>query len=427
MSSFSRRRTDRLAAWVRAEPRQAVRFGLLAALPLAVLAGSPQRVALSGAIAAAYVVAAVATLEGRRISRAMLVYVLAAGAWLAVSWFRSRYLLHLQPDQLAYASSKAGYFVLIVLPMAAAVATMIEVPEEAMPAMATQLAVGAAVALVTVVTFGSHFLGTDRYSWQGNLIALGTVVAVQPWLIKRWQASALLGLLGVAGVIFAGSRQAVAALMVGLLFTAVYWAAGGAVRMGGPALARLRAAVTPYVLVPLVLVGISGAFIGFTFAGETGLFGGASSASCHCVTDRIVSLETSAGDRDKLLLRGVHLFLQSPLVGTGLGSFAGSVSDSLHPGTYYQYPHNVMLEAAAETGIVGFLLLFVPLLAGWAVLFWNGLRQRSGAVAALLAVTAVFFTVASVSGDIPSDRGLWIFGIVAFRLGLDRIRVAHAA
>jgi hypothetical protein len=41
-------------------------------------------------------------------------------------------------------------------------------------------------------------------------------------------------------------------------------------------------------------------------------------------------------------------------------------------------------------------------------------------------IVAVFFAVANLSGDIPSDRGLWVFGILAFKLGLDSygLRVA---
>ena len=140
------------------------------------------------------------------------------------------------------------------------------------------------------------------------------------------------------------------------------------------------------------------------------------------MTDRIVSLETNAGDRDKLLIHGVQLFLSHPVLGAGLGSFAGAVPDSLNPGHFYQYPHNVPLEIASETGIVGALLILVPLLVGWAALFWHGVKLGSGPIASTLMLLAVFFTVANVSGDIPSERGLWIFGIVAFRFGVHYIR-----
>lgn len=422
MSAFERRlhRVALIGDWLQAWPLDRVRLVMLAGLPLAVLVASPQRVALSALISAAYLTAAVFTHQGRRVNRLLIAYVVAVGALMALSWLRARYLLHLQPDQLAYASAKTGYFVLIVLPMAWAVATMVELPEHIWPAAASQLALGSAVALATVVLLGQHFLGEDRYSWQGDLIALGAAIAVQPWLVRRFGASALLGLLGVAGVMYAGSRQAVVALGLALLLTAAYWAAA---RIYGPARVRAR-----YIALPLVLFALLGGFLGLTYAGVSGVhlpFGIASSASCHCVTDRFVVLETNAGDRDRLLAHGVQLFLQNPVLGTGLGSFAGAVPDSLHPGTYYPYPHNVLLEVAAETGIVGFLLVFVPLFAAWAVLLRRGMRLASGPIAALAAITAVFFTVANLSGDVPSERGLWIFGLVALQLGWANARLGR--
>src|SRR5256886_14514946 len=93
---------------------------LLGALPLAVLAGSPQRVALSGLIAAAYVAGAAATVRRNTMNRAVIAYVGVAAAWMVASWLRARLMLHLDPEQLAYATSKTAYFVLIVLPMAGA-------------------------------------------------------------------------------------------------------------------------------------------------------------------------------------------------------------------------------------------------------------------------------------------------------------------
>jgi O-antigen ligase len=95
------------------------------------------------------------------------------------------------------------------------------------------------------------------------------------------------------------------------------------------------------------------------------------------------------------------------------------VDDTENIGHVYQYPHNVPLEVAAETGLIGFLLILVPLFASWILLFLRGLQRGSPAIAALLLILLIFFTVANVSGDIPSDRGMWIFGIVAFKLGMD--------
>jgi hypothetical protein len=64
-------------------------------------------------------------------------------------------------------------------------------------------------------------------------------------------------------------------------------------------------------------------------------------------------------------------------------------------------------------------LIIVPLLATWVVLFWTGVQRASPAIATLVMIVAVFFVVSNISGDIPSDRGMWIFGIVALKLGYD--------
>ena len=56
--------------------------------------------------------------------------------------------------------------------------------------------------------------------------------------------------------------------------------------------------------------------------------------------------DLSSNGRSQLWSQAVHLFFSHPFAGVGTGGFA----------TYqpvYQYPHDIMLEAAAETGIVG--------------------------------------------------------------------------
>jgi O-antigen/teichoic acid export membrane protein len=393
-------------------PVALARIAMLAGLPVAVLVSSPQRIALSAAIAAAYVALAVFSFKLSRANRLMLGYVGAIAAWMILSWLRTKFLLHLDPDQLSYGTSKLTYFVFIVLPFSAAIAMMVDRAEDIWPAGAGQLVVGLLVGLITVALLGDRFLGADRYSWQGNLIALGTVVAIQPWLIRNFLAAIALGVLGVGGIVFAGGRQSLVAFVLVLLLSAVYWATARFIREHGGLANRLRKAVTArYVALPLALVVLTGLALVVTYNPK---------AYCDCVTDRIISLqENGAGDRDTLLIEGGRLFIQSPVLGTGLGSFAGRVPDSLHPGVFYQYPHNVPLEIAAETGLVGFLVMIVPLLATWWILLRNGIQRASPAIAGVLMIVAVFFIVANISGDIPSERGMWIFGIVALKLGID--------
>jgi glycosyltransferase involved in cell wall biosynthesis/O-antigen ligase len=396
-------------------PVALARMVMLAALPVAVLVSSPQRVALSAAIALAYVVMALFSIKLSRANRLVIAYAGVVAAWMILSWLRSKYLLHLTPEQLSYGTSKLTYFVFIVLPMSAAVAVMINRAEDMWPTAAAQLAIGVGIGLITIALLGDRILGVDRYTWQGNLIALGTLVAVQPWLVKNFWASAAIGVLGVGGIMFAGARQSLAAFGLALLMSAFYWAATRWVREKPGIPGRLRRAVASrYVALPLILVVLTGVAIAVTYS---------PTKMCHCVTDRIIALETSAGDRDKLLLQGVKLLIESPILGTGLGSYAGLVPNTSVIGTtsggFYQYPHNVPLEVASETGLVGFALIIVPLLAGWVVLLWAGIKQASPAIATVMMLVAVFFAVANISGDIPSERGMWIFGIVALKLAID--------
>jgi len=288
---------------------------------------------------------------------------------------------------------------------------MIDRAEDSWPAVGSQLLFGVGIGLVTVALLGDRILGYDRYQWQGNLIALATVIAIQPWLIRNFWISAAIGLLGVAGMMFADARQSLAAFVVVLAVIAFYWAAAKYLELNPQTPNRVRKAVSGrYVVLPLALIVVTGAAVAFTYHPNK---------LCYCTTDRIIALQSGPGDRDKLLERGLQLVVDSPIIGTGLGSFSGVVPDTENIGNFYEYPHNVPLEVAAETGLVGFLLLFAPLIAAWWALSWAGIRRASPAIASLIVIVGVFFVVANISGDIPSDRGMWIFGIVALKLGID--------
>jgi O-antigen/teichoic acid export membrane protein len=397
------------------------RLAMLAAIPIAIVVSSPQRPVLALLIALGYVLLALFSFRWNRSNQLMLAYVGAVAVWMTISWLRTKYLLHLDSAQVAYGTSKYEYFVFIVLPMAAAVAMIVQRVEDAWPIAGSQLAIGTVLALITVALLGDKILGAERYSWQGDLIALGSLIAVQPWLVKNIWASAAVGVLGVGGIIFAGARQSLVAFGLGLLLSAAYWAASKYLRetRGRPNALR-NALAGRYVALPLVLVALTGGAIAFTYHWTP-------TSYCYCITDRLISLEGNAGDRDKMLYRGFQLLSQDPILGTGLGSFAGAVPNSLSKGNFYQYPHNVPLEIASETGLIGFLLIFVPLVGGWLVLLWGGIQRGSPAIAGVMMIVAVFFTVSNLSGDIPSDRGLWVFGILALKLGIDAYGLRETA
>lgn len=402
-------------------PTALARTAVLAGLPVAILVSSPQRVWLSAVVALAYVVTALFSFHIDRVNRFMLAYVGVTAAWMILSWLRTKYLLHLTPEQLAYGTSKTMYFAFIVLPIAAAVAMMVNTAEDMWPAAAGQLALGLIISLVTVALLGDRILGYDRYQWQGNLIAVATLIAIQPWLIKNIWVSTAIGVLGIAGILFAEARQSLGAFGVALVVSAVYWWAARYMRLKPDAPRRILTALRGrWVVLPLGLLVLTVASIVITWHNPNINY-------CNCITDRIViAVQTGAGDRDKMLERGLSMVLQDPVLGNGLGSFSGLVPDSLHPGVYYDYPHNVPLEVAAETGLIGFLLIIVPLILSWVALFWKGVQTGSPATVGVLMIVAVFFVVANVSGDIPSDRAMWIFGIVALKFGYDLARAREA-
>lgn len=91
--------------------------------------------------------------------------------------------------------------------------------------------------------------------------------------------------------------------------------------------------------------------------------------------------------------------------GTGWGSMVDvyASTTSLRAGSH-SYPHNILLELAAEGGVIA-LAGFVALV----VLAWRTQRKRASipVETAMLALFIFFLVSAMVSGDAPSQRALW--------------------
>jgi O-antigen ligase len=86
----------------------------------------------------------------------------------------------------------------------------------------------------------------------------------------------------------------------------------------------------------------------------------------------IQNLEVTAGKRNAMVKDTFRLFLDHPILGTGLGTLqlVYPPYDSLYDGKVLNHAHNDYLEALAETGLVGGLCCFWFL----AVLLRNGLE-----------------------------------------------------
>jgi len=123
----------------------------------------------------------------------------------------------------------------------------------------------------------------------------------------------------------------------------------------------------------------------------------------------------STNGRSGLWSAAWTMFNAHPLIGAGTGSFGFVEPLEL-------YPHNILLEAGAELGIVGVLLVVGTVLGGavqlrraWAAHSSGPDRAQASLVAALLA-SAV--TNASLSSDLTANEGLWL--VAGLAVGLAR-------
>jgi O-antigen ligase len=103
-------------------------------------------------------------------------------------------------------------------------------------------------------------------------------------------------------------------------------------------------------------------------------------------------------------------FLASPLVGNGIGAFAAT--------GLAEYPHNIVLEIAAEMGIVGLACLL-----GWVVLAFRG-AARSPLLLALLVASGTF---ALFSGSMAGNAEFWLFSGLAVAMTRGSPSLAPAA
>jgi O-antigen ligase len=221
-----------------------------------------------------------------------------------------------------------------------------------------------------------------RNSADGLIVAIYAVLtATRAW--TRMAAVAVLPLLTV-GLLAAGSRGPVVAFLVGAVVLVALTSTRGRAQqrllLAGGGL--LGAAI----VVPLVLPSSAiGRAVSALLGGTSGL---------------------STNGRAELWSQAFTSFSQHPFLGVGTGGFSAINPVGL-------YPHNILLEAAVELGIVGALLVAGILVGAGRRLYWawRGARGRDRIDAAIL---ATLFTTALVnalfSGAIQDNREIWVWG-----------------
>jgi O-antigen ligase len=127
--------------------------------------------------------------------------------------------------------------------------------------------------------------------------------------------------------------------------------------------------------------------------------------------------DTSSGARVRLFSAAVRMFEQRPLLGAGPAGYQALSAEFLGPVEADQYPHNALLQFAAEFGLVG-VTLFVAL-----VVLGLARRLPPDNVSRALRIAFLFFLLnAMISGDIFADRATW--GLLVLVLCLDMPRRA---
>lgn len=130
--------------------------------------------------------------------------------------------------------------------------------------------------------------------------------------------------------------------------------------------------------------------------------------------------DTSAGNRVVLFEAAGDMFANHPLLGVGTSGFEALSPRYLSPDELEAWPHNAVLQVAAEFGLVGLALAI-----GLVTIAFTRRLPPGPASTALRVLFAFFFLNAMVSGDIFSDRETW--GLLMLLLLIEAPKVARVA
>jgi O-antigen ligase len=247
-----------------------------------------------------------------------------------------------------------------------------------------QLVSGSAHAVVETERFSlaaqEYPIALARNGANGLLVAIYAILAARRTSIQLWAVAVLPAL--VVSMLAAGSRGPVVAFVFGLVALIGLTAATGRARRRLFIVAAGLLVAT--IIVPLV---VPGSAIGRALSAIVGSASG-----------------LSTNGRTHLWSQGFNTFAQHPLLGIGTGGFA-----SVSPETY---PHNILLEMAAELGALGALVVLAMLGTSLQRLAqaWRGSvgTERLDA-AVLIALFLSALVNALFSGAIQDNHEIWIW------------------
>lgn len=277
------------------------------------------------------------------------------------------------------------------------------------------LIIDALSAVLVLRQLGGSSASTDRFGLvQQNVIALGIqgaegLMVATYFLLKgtqRWQRvlAACVMPLSLVALLASGSRGPVLGGAAGLLAVLVL-------------LSRSRQTAMRL----LVVV----AFLAISFTAVSRLV---PSAAVHRSLGAISGTRSglASNGRNQLWAAGWHTFVSHPFAGVGTGSFATVARREVCPGPGCEdkYPHNVLLETAAELGIAGALFMIAVLFSAASLIIKVWRRGgREGEQASIVFGLFVSATVtAMLTGDLAGDGTIWLAGGIALGLSLGAAR-----
>ena len=143
------------------------------------------------------------------------------------------------------------------------------------------------------------------------------------------------------------------------------------------------------------------------------------------------TLEPDSSFEERRLLMAVAwvMFGANPLGGVGIGNYTARYEDYVgRTGSAFRqygddsdrhYPHNLALEVAAETGVIGLIAFAALIVVCWRA-FTNGEQSELAPMAAALKISLVGFLVAGLFLHLAEPRTLFL--LFSFAASLERLR-----
>lgn len=292
----------------------------------------------------------------------------------------------------AYGRDKALRFLTLTVTATAAAYAILDTPARVRRFITMIMLLSLGMALAGTVTtegmaaFNANHIATGRILGLGLIAVIYLAISSRSGILRRLIWFLPGGVIGY-GFLYAGSRGALAALIVGLGFTAL-------VALG---LRRGRKWILP------VAALLAGVYIATATLVPQAL---------GLMNDRLKQIDIYAPTTDAAQTRmdlgteAWQMFRQHPLTGVGIGGYntqlgAADIERGL-------YPHNILLELAAEMGIAAVLPFIVLVTLAFrgltATLRGHPSPEQLALTMLLIATTAYLLANAMFSGDLNDNR-----------------------